>query len=72
MLGGIGAFLGPLTGALILLALNDVVTRATEYYGLALGLIILVFALGFRQGVTDAILGLARRRSPRASLARRG
>ncbi len=31
MLGGIGAFLGPVVGALILLALNDVVTRATEY-----------------------------------------
>ena len=71
MLGGVGAFLGPLTGTLILLALNDVVTRATEYYGLALGLIILVFALGFRRGVTDAALGL-RRRWPRASPARRG
>lgn len=62
MLGGIGAFLGPLVGSAVLLLLNDVVTRETEYYGLALGLIILVFALGFRRGVTDVVARLACRR----------
>lgn len=67
MLGGIGSFAGPLVGTLILLALNDVVTRHTEYYGLALGIIILVFALGFRRGVMDVFSGWPRRR--RASLA---
>ena len=53
MLGGIESFLGPLVGAMILLALNDVVTRTTEYYGLVLGIVILAFALGLRRGVLD-------------------
>ncbi len=53
MLGGISSFLGPVLGAAILLALNDVVTRFTEYYGLVLGIVILAFALGFRRGVLD-------------------
>jgi branched-chain amino acid transport system permease protein len=53
MLGGINSFLGPVLGAIILLALNDVVTRFTEYYGLVLGLVILAFALGLRRGVLD-------------------
>jgi len=53
MLGGIDTFLGPLVGGMILLALNDVVTRVTEYYGLVLGIVILAFALGLRRGVLD-------------------
>ena len=53
MLGGIDSFLGPVLGAMILLALNDVVTRFTEYHGLVLGIVILVFALGLRRGVLD-------------------
>jgi branched-chain amino acid transport system permease protein len=53
MLGGINSFLGPLLGAMILLALNDVVTRFTEYQGLVLGIVILAFALGLRRGVLD-------------------
>jgi branched-chain amino acid transport system permease protein len=38
---------------MILLALNDVVTRFTEYQGLVLGIVILAFALGLRRGVLD-------------------
>jgi branched-chain amino acid transport system permease protein len=53
MLGGINSFLGPVLGAMILLALNDVVTRFTEYHGLVLGIVILGFALGLRRGVLD-------------------
>ncbi|MGC1346234.1 MAG: branched-chain amino acid ABC transporter permease, partial [Methyloceanibacter sp.] len=53
MLGGINSFLGPVLGAAILLALNDVVTRITEYQGLVLGIVILAFALGLRRGVLD-------------------
>jgi branched-chain amino acid transport system permease protein len=53
MLGGINSFLGPLLGAAILLALNDAVTRFTEYYGLVLGIVILGCALVFRHGVLD-------------------
>jgi branched-chain amino acid transport system permease protein len=55
MLGGINSFLGPVLGAMILLALNDVVQRFTEYHGLVLGLVILGFALGLRRGVLDFI-----------------
>lgn len=55
MLGGIGSFLGPLAGTVILLALNDVVGRFTEYHGLVLGSVILVVVLGFRRGVLDVI-----------------
>jgi len=55
VLGGVGSFLGPLAGTMILLLLNDVVTRQTEYYGLALGIIILAFALGLRRGLLDFI-----------------
>jgi branched-chain amino acid transport system permease protein len=61
MLGGLDAFLGPTVGTVILLVLNDVVTRHTEYYGLALGLIILVFALGLRRGLLDVLIDLWRR-----------
>jgi branched-chain amino acid transport system permease protein len=55
MLGGINSFLGPVLGAMILLALNDVVTRFTEYQGLVLGIVILAFALGLRRGVLDFV-----------------
>jgi branched-chain amino acid transport system permease protein len=55
MLGGINTFLGPVLGAMILLALNDVVQRVTEYHGLVLGIVILAFALGLRRGVLDFV-----------------
>lgn len=61
MLGGMSAFLGPLVGAAVLLFLNDVVTRFTEYYGLTLGVVILLFALVFRRGVAEFALAAARR-----------
>lgn len=61
MLGGMSAFLGPLVGTALLLFLNDVVTRFTEYYGLTLGVVILLFALVFRKGVTDFALAAVQR-----------
>jgi branched-chain amino acid transport system permease protein len=62
MLGGLGVFLGPLAGTVLLLLLNDVITRFTEYYGLALGLVILLFTLGLRKGLLDFAVDLVRRR----------
>ncbi|MGY0574744.1 branched-chain amino acid ABC transporter permease [Bradyrhizobium sp. RDM12] len=63
MLGGVNSFLGPVLGAAILLGLNDVVQRFTEYHGLVLGLVILAFALGLRRGVLDFMrLGWGKRR----------
>lgn len=55
MLGGINSFLGPVLGAAILLALNDVLARITEYQGLVLGIVVLIFALGLRRGVLDFV-----------------
>jgi branched-chain amino acid transport system permease protein len=66
MLGGLNTFLGPALGTAILLLLNDFVTRHTEYYGLTLGIIILVFALGLRRGLLDVLLDLWRRHSAAA------
>jgi len=56
MLGGTTVFLGPLVGAVMLLFLNDIVTRHTEHYGLVLGTIILIVALGLRKGVLDIVV----------------
>jgi branched-chain amino acid transport system permease protein len=63
MLGGLSTFLGPAVGTVILLVLNDFVTRHTEYYGLTLGIIILVFALGLRRGLLDVLVDLWHRRA---------
>jgi branched-chain amino acid transport system permease protein len=69
MLGGLHSFLGPAVGTVILLVLNDFVTKFTEYYGLTLGLVILIFALGLRRGLLDVLLDLWQRR---AAFARAG
>jgi branched-chain amino acid transport system permease protein len=53
MLGGISTFLGPMVGTVLLLVLNDTVTRLTEYYGIVLGVVILFFAIGLRKGLMD-------------------
>ncbi len=53
MLGGLTVFLGPLFGAVMLLLLNDIVTKMTSHYGIVLGAVILLFALGLRKGVLD-------------------
>ena len=66
MLGGLNTFLGPVVGTIILLLLNDFVTRVTEYYGLMLGIIILLFALGLRRGLLDVALDAWRRHAPLA------
>ena len=55
MLGGVNVFLGPILGAVILQALNDVVTRYTTHYGLFLGILILVIVMGFRKGLLDFV-----------------
>jgi branched-chain amino acid transport system permease protein len=53
MLGGVTTFLGPMVGTVLLLILNDAVTRLTEYYGVVLGIVILFFAIGLRKGLMD-------------------
>jgi branched-chain amino acid transport system permease protein len=58
LLGGISVFFGPLTGAVTLLLLNDLVTRITEHYSLVLGIIIVMFALGLRKGLLGSLVGV--------------
>ena len=56
MMGGLHVFIGPLVGAALLLLFNDVISRNTEFHGMALGIIVLLFALGFKRGITDFVL----------------
>ena len=58
MMGGLHVFIGPVVGAALLLLFNDIITRTTQYHGLALGLVVLLFALGFKRGITDFSLEL--------------
>jgi len=67
MLGGIESFLGPLLGTVVLLALNDVFTRVTEYHGLVQGVVILLFALGLRRGILDFLRAGRKSRRKRAA-----
>ena len=53
MLGGVTTFLGPMVGTVLLLILNDTVTRLSEYHGIWLGIVILFFAIGLRKGLMD-------------------
>jgi len=72
MLGGLNAFLGPTLGTAILLLLNDFVTKFTEHYGLTLGIVILLFALGLRRGLLDVLIDLWRRRPVLTAVSRGG
>ncbi|MFB9263893.1 branched-chain amino acid ABC transporter permease [Bradyrhizobium erythrophlei] len=56
MLGGVTTFLGPMVGTVLLLLLNDTVTRLTEYHGIVLGVVILFFAIGLRKGLMDFVV----------------
>jgi branched-chain amino acid transport system permease protein len=56
MLGGVTTFLGPMVGTVLLLILNDTVTRLTEYHGIVLGIVILFFAIGLRKGLMDFVV----------------
>lgn len=56
MMGGLHTFIGPVVGAGLLMVFNDIITRTTEYHGLALGVIVLIFALGFKRGITDFVV----------------
>jgi branched-chain amino acid transport system permease protein len=58
LMGGLHIFIGPVVGAGLLLVFNDIITRTTEYHGLALGVIVLIFALGFKRGITDFVVQL--------------
>jgi branched-chain amino acid transport system permease protein len=58
MMGGLNVFIGPVVGAALLLMFNDVISRTTEYHGFVLGIVVLLFALGFKRGITDFVMQL--------------
>jgi len=45
-----------MVGTVLLLTLNDTVTRLTEYHGIVLGIVILFFAIGLRKGLMDFVV----------------
>ncbi|MBI5252573.1 MAG: branched-chain amino acid ABC transporter permease [Desulfomonile tiedjei] len=51
LLGGMHVFLGPTLGAAIMVLLNSFVTSYSEYWGLCLGLTLVLIVLFFPQGV---------------------
>jgi len=55
MLGGSQLFIGPVVGTVMLQALNHYATIYTEYNGMVLGVVILLFVLGLRRGLADFI-----------------
>ncbi|MER3398320.1 MAG: branched-chain amino acid ABC transporter permease [Chloroflexota bacterium] len=57
LLGGINSFLGPVVGAFLFRLLKEVVVRYTEYWQLALGIIVVILVLGFRGGVVSVVAG---------------
>lgn len=67
MMGGLSTFIGPTAGAILLSLLNDLVTRRTEHHGLALGFVILLFALGLKKGITDFVADWFRARREAAA-----
>lgn len=66
MLGGVNAFLGPLVGAALLLALEMFVNAYTSHHGIFIGAFILLAALGLRKGLLDFVVeAMAARRERR-------
>ena len=74
MFGGTTTFLGTMVGSVLLLTLNDFVTRTTEHHGLSLGPTVLLFAFGLREDllhfITDRVSGgrAGRAAGPNAAL----
>jgi branched-chain amino acid transport system permease protein len=64
LLGGIGTLSGPLVGASVFTALQDLVMQQTAYWHAMLGAIILVLVLAFPSGLAGAALRLAARWKP--------
>jgi len=55
LLGGMGTFLGPSIGALVLILLNQQIVSYTEYWPLVLGFVLVVLLFGFPGGIAGAV-----------------
>jgi branched-chain amino acid transport system permease protein len=51
LLGGMHIFLGPALGAAIMVLLNSFITSYTEYWGMVLGIILILIVLFFPKGI---------------------
>ncbi|MBN8906720.1 MAG: ABC transporter permease, partial [Rhodospirillales bacterium] len=54
LLGGVQTMAGPIVGAVAYTGLYDALLRSTEYWRLALGLVIVALVLAFPQGIAGA------------------
>jgi len=66
LLGGMGTFIGPALGALVLIWLNQQIVSYTEYWPLILGIILVVLLFVFPGGIAGAARDLRRRLARRA------
>lgn len=58
LLGGMGTFVGPSVGALVLIWLNQQIVSYTEYWPLVLGTILVLLLFVFPGGLAGAVQGL--------------
>jgi branched-chain amino acid transport system permease protein len=56
LVGGMGSLLGPVLGAAIFNLLNAYITMYTQLYELIMGIILVVFILSLKRGLTDFVL----------------
>src|SRR6202162_5050066 len=61
LLGGMGTFIGPSLGVLVLLWLNQQIVSYTQYWPLVLGLILIVLLFVFPGGIAGAVESAVRR-----------
>jgi branched-chain amino acid transport system permease protein len=67
LLGGVGTFLGPVIGAGIVVALQDMLAdKVGEWVTVIIGAIFVICVLAFRKGVVGEIHAFMERRNARA------
>ncbi len=60
ILGGLGSWFGPVIGAVLYLALEEALSRVTEYSGLVIGPVLLLAAIYLRGGIEGLFAGAGR------------
>jgi branched-chain amino acid transport system permease protein len=69
LLGGMGSFIGPALGALVLIWLNQQIVSYTQYWPLVLGTILIVLLFVFPGGIAGALESAARQLRRRRQVA---
>src|SRR5690606_3105658 len=60
VLGGMGSTFGPLIGAVVLLLLEEALSRYTEYWQIVLGPLLLLVVIFARGGIDGLLTGMRR------------